>query len=201
MEFIKKNFPSSTILLIYQIGSKAYGVDDEDSDHDVAVVLDGYNGMDHIVDYDTKKEYFIFSKEIWLKKMEFHSSLANLFLIFPDEIIGNIPLYIKEDFVSVYTGYQTRDFHSVFKIYLEKVIAYFDQYLKDNHQTKTMWHLYRIEEQVLKFISTNEWSLNLSPETKEKIQVYKNNYRYQNQYSLSELQRIIEYLKEVKDHE
>lgn len=201
MEFIKKSFPLSTILLIYRIGSKAYGVDNEESDNDFAVVLDGYNGMDHVVDYETKSEYFIFSKDNWIKKMEFHSSLANLFLIFPDEIISNNPLYIKDDFESIYVGYQTRTFASVFKTYLEKVIDYFETYLDENHQTKTMWHLYRIEEQVLRYISTNEWTLHLSPETIEKIQVYKKNYRYQNQHSLSELQRIVEYLKEVKDHE
>ena len=53
MEFIRKNFPLSTILLIYRMGSKAYGVDNENSDEDIGVVLDGYSGMDHIVDYET----------------------------------------------------------------------------------------------------------------------------------------------------
>jgi len=201
MEFIRKNFPLSTILLIYRIGSTAYRVDTENSDEDVGVVLDGYSGMDHILDYETKIEYFIFSKDLWIRKMEFDVNLANLFLIFPDEVIGNTPLYIKEDFVSTYESYQTRDFATIFKTYLEKVIDYFETYLNENRQTKTMWHLYRIEEQVLRFVSTGEWSLSLAPGTIEKIQVYKQNYKLQNEYSLIELKNIIQYLKEVNNHE
>ena len=201
MEFIRKNFPLSTILLIYRMGSKAYGVDNENSDEDIGVVLDGYSGMDHIVDYETKNEYFIFSKDLWIKKMEFDTSLANLFLIFPDEVIGNTPLYIKEDFITTYESYQTRDFASFFKTYLGKVIDYFETYLNEDRQTKTMWHLYRIEEQVLRFVSTGEWSLTLAPGTIEKIQVYKQNYKLQNEHSLSEFKNIIQYLKEVKNHE
>ena len=201
MDFIRKNFPLSTILLIYRMGSKAYGVDNENSDEDIGVVLDGYSGMDHIVDYETKNEYFIFSKDLWIKKMEFDASLANLFLIFPDEVIGNTPLYIKEDFVSTYESYQTRDFATIFKTYLGKVIDYFETYLSENRQTKTMWHLYRIEEQALRFVSTGEWSLTLAPGTIEKIQVYKQNYKLQNEHPLIELKNIIQYLKEVKNHE
>ena len=201
MEFIRKNFPLSTILLIYRMGSKAYGVDNEDSDEDIGVVLDGYSGMDHIVDYETNNEYFIFSKNLWIKKMEFDASLANLFLIFPDEVIGNIPLYIKDEFITTYESYQTRNFATIFKTYLEKVIDYFDTYLNKDCQTKTMWHLYRIEEQVLRFVSTGEWSLTLTPGTIEKLQVYKQNYKLQNEHSLSEFKNIIQYLKEVKNHE
>ena len=201
MEFIRKNFPLSTILLIYRMGSKAYGVDNENSDEDIGVVLDGYSGMDHIVDYETKNEYFIFSKDLWIKKMEFETSLANLFLIFPDEVIGNTPLYIKEEFITTYESYQTRDFASIFKTYLGKVIDYFEIYLNEDRQTKTMWHLYRIEEQVLRFVSTGEWSLTLTPGTIEKLQVYKKNYKLQNEHSLSEFKNIIQYLKEVKNHE
>ena len=201
MDFIRKNFPLSTILLIYHIGSKAYGADSENSDQDICVVLDGYSGMDHIVDYETKNEYFIFSKDLWIKKMEFDASLANLFLIFPDEVIGNTPLYIKEEFITTYESYQTRDFATIFKTYLGKVIDYFETYLSENRQTKTMWHLYRIEEQALRFVSTGEWSLTLAPGTIEKIQVYKQNYKLQNEHSLSEFKNIIQYLKEVKNHE
>jgi len=201
MEFIRKNFPLSTILLIYRMGSKAYGVDNENSDEDIGVVLDGYSGMDHIVDYETKNEYFIFSKNLWIKKMEFDASLANLFLIFPDEVIGNTPLYIKEEFITTYESYQTRNFATIFKTYLGKVIDYFETYLNEDRQTKTMWHLYRIEEQVLRFVSTGEWLLILTPGTIEKIQVYKQNYKLQNEHSLIELKNIIQYLKEVKNHE
>ena len=201
MEFIRKNFPLSTILLIYRMGSKAYGVDNENSDEDIGVVLDGYSGMDHIVDYETRNEYFIFSKDLWIKKMEFDASLANLFLIFPDEVIGNTPLYIKEEFITTYECYQTRDFATIFKTYLGKVIDYFETYLNEDRQTKTMWHLYRIEEQVLRFVSTSEWSHTLAPGTIEKIQVYKQNYKLQNEHSLIELKNIIQYLKEVKNHE
>ena len=201
MEFIRKNFPLSTILLIYRMGSKAYGVDNENSDEDIGVVLDGYSGMDHIVDYETKNEYFIFSKDLWIKKMEFDASLANLFLIFPDEVIGNTPLYIKEEFITTYESYQTRNFATIFKTYLGKVIDYFETYLNEDRQTKTMWHLYRIEEQVLRFVSTGEWLLILTPGTIEKIQVYKQNYKLQNEHSLIELKNIIQYLKEVKNHE
>jgi len=201
MEFIKKQFPLSEILLIYKIGSRAYGVENDNSDTDLTVVINGYSGMNHVVDFETRTEYYIYSKELWIKKMELDSSLANLFLIFPDEVIGNTPLHIDEEFVEVYENYQNRNFATIIKKYLEKVIAHFETYLSDNIQTKMMWHLFRIEEQVLRFISTGEWTLNLNPETIEKIQVYKSNYHLQNEQWLNELNCIIEYLKEVQNHE
>ena len=61
--------------------------------------------------------------------------------------------------------------------------------------------IYRIEEQVLRFVSTGEWSLILTPGTIEKIQVYKQNYKLQNEHSLIEFKNIIQYLKEVKNYE
>lgn len=201
MEFIRKNFPLNKILLIYQIGSRAYGVENDGSDTDITVVLDGYSGMNHVVDFETNTEYYIYSEELWIKKMELDTSLANLFLIFPDEVIGNTPLYIDEEFVEVYEKYQNRSFGSILKTYLEKVIEHFETYLNDNIQTKMMWHLFRIEELVLRFVSTDEWTLNLKTETIEKIQVYKANWRNQNEQTLGELKSIIEYLKEVKNHE
>ena len=201
MEFISKLFPLSTILLMYRIGSKAYGVATSNSDNDIVVVLDGYSGMDHITDYETMTEYFIYSKDFWIEKMELSPRLANLFLIFPDEVLGNIPLYIKDDFVSTYESYQNRDFATIFKTYLGKVIDYFETYLNDDRQIKTMWHLYRIEEQVLRYMATREWSLDLAPATIERIQVYKGNYQLQSEHSLNEFKNIIEYLKEVKNHD
>ena len=201
MEFIRKNFPLSEILLIYQIGSKAYGVESDNSDTDITVILSDYRGMNHVVDFENRTEYYIYSKDLWIKKMELDSSLANLFLIFPDEVIGNTPLYIDEEFVDIYESYQNRSFDTIINTYLEKVITHFETYLDDNIQTKMMWHLFRIEEQVLRFISTGEWTLELNPETIEKIQVYKTNYHIQNEQTLGELKNIIEYLKEVQNNE
>ena len=201
MEFIKKQFPLSEILLVYKIGSRAYGVENDNSHTDLTVVINGYSGMNHVFDFETRTEYYIYSKELWIKKMELDSSLANLFLIFPDEVIGNTPLHIDEEFVEVYENYQNRNFATIIKKYLEKVIDHFETYLSDNIQTKMMWHLFRIEEQVLRFISTGEWTLNLNPETIEKIQVYTSNYHLQNEQWLNELKNIIEYLKEVQNHE
>lgn len=201
MEYIRKHFPLNKILLIYQIGSRAYGLENDSSDTDISVVLDDYSGMNHVVDFETNTEYYIYSENLWIKKMELDSSLANLFLIFPDEVIGNTPLYIDEEFVEVYENYQNRDFDTIFKIYLEKVIEHFETYLNDNIQTKMMWHLFRIEELVLRFVSTGEWTLNLKTETIEKIQVYKDNWRNQNEQTLGEFKNIIDYLKEVKNNE
>jgi len=201
MEFIRKNFPLSETLLIYQIGSKAYGVESDNSDTDITVVLSDYRGMNHVVDFENRTEYYIYSKDLWIKKMELDSSLANLFLIFPDEVIGNTPLYIDEEFVDIYESYQNRSFDTIINTYLEKVITHFETYLDNNIQTKMMWHLFRIEEQVLRFISTGAWTLELNPETIEKIQVYKTNYHIQNEQTLGELKNIIEYLKEVQNNE
>lgn len=74
-------------------------------------------------------------------------------------------------------------------------------FLIDDGQVKTMWHLYRIEEQILRYVSTGLWTLELTATTIEKIRVYKEHYRSQNAQTLSEFKHIIEYLKEVKNHE
>ena len=197
MEYIQSLFSSNKILTIYRAGSCAYGVIGSASDEDFVVVLDEFSGMMHIPKNDDGKEYFVFGRQEWIKKMEFDEGLATYFKLFPDEVIGNIPLYLDEGFEGVYTSYQTREWVLVIKVQLSEIINFFSLYLEDGILTKLMWHLFRLEEQVLRFTSTGLWTLDLSNEVKEKILIYKDNYRLQSQDYVDEFKHIIEYLKEV----
>lgn len=201
MEFIKELFPNNKILLLYQAGSFAYGMANEHSDKDYVVILKDFSGVLHVTNDEDKSEYFIFGKDEWIKKMELDDSLTALLTIFPDEVFGENVIHLDASFQATYEKYRNRDFAVVFKKYLAKVIVYFETYLIDSILTKNMWHLYRIEEQVLGFTAVGEWTLEIAETTKEKINVYKANFQKQSGDYLNELKSIVSYLKEVKENE
>ena len=62
-----------------------------------------------------------------------------------------------------------------------------------------MYHLYRIEEQVQRYLETGEFKIELGGETLEKILVFKENFKTNSPGFVKELLAILNYLKGVKD--
>lgn len=201
MEFIKTKFPSCTVLLMYECGSHAYGISSSNSDKDIVVVLEGIEGVFHHKDYERNIEYFIFSKSEWIKKMNGDLNSALYFTLFPDEILNGEYIYLDDSFTETYQTVRNRNYGEIIDWHIQNVIRFFETYIKDGVLVKSLWHLYRVEEQVARYIHTSVWSLELSSTTKEKIQVYKENYQSQSRVYLTELEAILTYLKGVIHHE
>ena len=140
MENIKKVFKKDTILLIYRCGSYAFGTTNENSDEDYIVVLKNFNGLSH---YEVgKKEYFIFGLDEWIEKQEFSDDYDDYFEIFNDEILAfpNNIIYQDESIKELVDKFKN-EFKEKYKIWIKKVVRYFNSILKLNTVNKQMYHL------------------------------------------------------------
>ena len=172
MENIKRVFKKDTILLIYRCGSYAFGTTNENSDEDYIVVLKNFNGLSH---YEVgKKEYFIFGLDEWIEKQEFSDDYDDYFEIFNDEILAfpNNIIYQDESIKELVDKFKN-EFKEKYKIWIKKVVRYFNSILKLNTVNKQMYHLIRIKHIIENYEKFGSFSLDLSKEVIEWINEFK----------------------------
>lgn len=172
MENIKKVFKKDTILLIYRCGSYAFGTTNENSDEDYIVVLKNFNGLSH---YEVgKKEYFIFGLDEWIEKQEFSDDYDDYFEIFNDEVLAfpNNIIYQDESIKELVDKFKN-EFKDKYKIWIKKVVRYFNSILKLNTVNKQMYHLIRIKHIIENYEKFGSFSLDLSKEVIEWIDTFK----------------------------
>ena len=172
MENIKKLFKKDKVLLVYRCGSYAFGTSTDKSDEDYIVVLQNFKGLTHFG--VEKKEYFVFGLEEWKEKQEFSDDYDDYFEIFNDEILA-LPatiIYQDESIKELIEKYKI-DFKVNYKIWLKKVVRYFDSYLKLGTINKQMYHLIRIKHIIENYKVSGSFSLELSKEVVEWIKNYK----------------------------
>ena len=195
-----KEFKNKKILLAYYGGSTAYQNKTEMSDTDVIVVLDDLEGALHITNEEKQIEYYVFGKNYFLNKMDFDEEVTPHLKIFNDDILANIdPIILDDSFKEIYLKYKNRDFKEYLKPYLEAIIEYYEVFLVDGSLKKNLYHLYRIEEQVQRYLETGEFKIEPGGETLEKILVFKENFKTNAPGFVKELLAILNYLKGVKD--
>lgn len=73
-------------------------------------------------------------------------------------------------------------------------------FLVDGSLKKNLYHLYRVEEQVRRYIEKGDFKIELSEETLEKILVFKENFTTNAPGFVEELINILNYLKGIKNH-
>lgn len=172
MENIKKLFKKDKVLLVYRCGSYAFGTSTDKSDEDYIVVLQNFKGLTHFG--VEKKEYFVFGLEEWKEKQEFSDDYDDYFEIFNDEILS-LPatiIYQDESIKELIEKYKI-DFKVNYKIWLKKVVRYFDSYLKLGTINKQMYHLIRIKHIIENYKVSGSFSLELSKEVVEWIKNFK----------------------------
>jgi hypothetical protein len=195
-----QDFNKHKVLLAYYGGSAAYKTSTEFSDKDIIVVLDEFNGYDHLTKNEEGYEYFIFGKNQFIDKMNFDRSVTPYLKIFNDDILSDLePIFLDESFEEQYEALRTRPFSSYIVDYLTAVINYYSVFLVSDILRKNMYHLYRIDEQVKRYLETGEFKLEISEETLEKIMILKENHHTNNLDILAEVRNILEYLKGVRD--
>ena len=172
MENIKKLFKKDKVLLVYRCGSYAFGTSTDKSDEDYIVVLQNFKGLTHFG--VEKKEYFVFGLEEWKEKQEFSDDYDDYFEIFNDEILA-LPATIiyQDESIKELTERYKIDFKVNYKIWLKKVVRYFDSYLKLGTINKQMYHLIRIKHIIENYKVSGSFSLELSKEVVEWIKNYK----------------------------
>ena len=196
-----KEFKNNKILLAYYGGSTAYQNKTNKSDTDVIVVLDDIQGAQHITNEEKRIEYYVFGKKYFIEKMEFDEEVTPHLKIFNDDILAKIdPIVLDDSFKEIYFKYKNRDFGKYLKPYLEAVIEYYEVFLVDGSLKKNLYHLYRIEEQVQRYLETGEFKIEPGGETLEKILVFKENFKTNSPGFVKELLAILNYLKGIKNH-
>ena len=68
------------------VDSKAYGLDDQSSDIDVTVVLEGFKGILHL--FIGNYDLFVFSKEDFIKRQQFDDSIIAYHRQAADNVLG-----------------------------------------------------------------------------------------------------------------
>jgi len=172
MENIKKLFKKDKILLIYRCGSYAFGTRNENSDEDYVVVLENFSGLNH---YEVgKKEYFIFGLDEWVEKQEFSDDYDEYFEIFNDEVLAfpNNIIYQDESIKDLVDKFKN-EFKDKYKIWIKKVVKYFDSIIKLNTINKQMYHLIRIKHIIENYEKFGSFSLDLSKEVIDWIDTFK----------------------------
>ena len=166
MENVKKMFNNDTILLLYKCGSHAFGTSNKKSDEDYIVVLKDFKGLTHFgID---KKEYFIFGFEAWKDKHNFSDYYDSYFEIFNDEVLAFPDSIIYQDeSIKDLTQSLKAEFKNKYKIWIKKVIEYFEGYLKLGTINKSMYHLIRIKHIIENYEKFGSFSLDLSKEVIE----------------------------------
>jgi predicted nucleotidyltransferase len=190
-------FKDRKVLLSYYCGSTAFGVNTTESDSDIIVVLDDILGHDHLYLDEEKIEFYIFGRNEWLKKMEFDNTISLYNLMYSDDICSGKLIYCDSKFKTTYEKYVNRDWSKHFNVWLESNIAYYETYIDNPILRKNYWNLYRLEEQVRRYLETNVMSIDVSNNVKEKIQVYKANFKSNSILFKEELILILDYLKGV----
>ena len=172
MENIKKVFKKDTVLLFYRCGSYAFGTTNENSDEDYVVVLKDFNGLTHF--NVGKKEYFIFGLDTWIEKQEFSDDYDTYYEIFNDEVLSfpNSIIY-QDDSIKELVEKFKNEFKDKYKIWLQKVVAHFEFYIKLGTINKPMYHLIRIKHIIENYEKFGSFSLDLSKEVKSLIDEFK----------------------------
>lgn len=197
MENLKKYFPKYKVLALYICGSVLFGTEEENSDLDYVVILDGFSGMHHIK--EGKKEYFIFSKDAWIDKMKFSSDLPEYYKVFNDEIL-NIQkslIYLDASFEDEFNSCVNRDFKTLYKQWLKEIVSYYEFYLLSGAMFKNMYHLIRVSYILKRFKETGSFSLALSAEVLTRIKEYKQSTNFEP--FKSEILSCFNFIKEIAE--
>jgi hypothetical protein len=174
---IKEVFPNTEILLIYYGGSKAYGLDENSSDIDVTVVLEGFRGILHL--FIGKYDLFVFSKEDFIKRQQFDDSIIAYHRQAADSVLGikSNEYYLNPVFSDELESIITNIDDSFICGLIDALLIYSKSIFEVNKKSKAFYHLYRIRGMIANYEQTGIFDLIVEDEWKNKMVDYKANYK------------------------
>lgn len=199
-KMIKEVFPNTEILLIYYGGSKAYGLDDNNSDIDLTVVLDGFKGILHL--FIGKYDLFVFSKEDFIKRQQFDDSIIAYHRQAADNIMG-IDLnefYLNPKFSDeLEVLLQSIDRHFIYH-FIDAVLIYARSKFEINPTSKTHYHLFRLRGMLEHYDQTGIFNLSVDEPWYSLMLNYKANYKSANAAKyMDEIQNQMDCLEDYRN--
>lgn len=144
LEIVQGTFPGMTVMFIYYCGSVAFGLDDENSDDDVTVVLDGFNGNVHL-SLGTL-DIFAYGRDIYLKKQNLDPSVPLYDRAYIDEVLSQKDnlIYLNEEYRAEYEAYKNIDLTSMLGLFLSSFVEHYEMRINYPEPQKSHYHILRV---------------------------------------------------------
>jgi predicted nucleotidyltransferase len=141
---VKNTFPHAIVMFIYYCGSIAFGLEAEDSDIDVTVVLDRFDGNVHLT--IGSLDIFAYGKDTALKKQVLDSSVPSYDRAYIDEVLSPFDtlIYLNEDYRLDYEQYRSIDMKKLLKPFLASFVEHYQHRLSLPQALKSNYHIFRI---------------------------------------------------------
>jgi hypothetical protein len=193
-------FPNTEILLIYYGGSIAYGINSETSDKDVTVVLDRFKGTLHL--YIGTYDFFIFSKEDFIKRQTFDESIIPYYKQAADTLLGvyKYEYFIQPSFEKEIDSLLSRVDETFIINHLSSVIEYTRSRFNVNPTFKTHYHVFRIRGMVDHYEKTGKYELVVEEPWHKKMLDFKNNWNNEiAENYVDEIKEQLDYLDDYRN--
>jgi hypothetical protein len=175
-KIIEGVFPNTEILLIYYGGSIAYGLDDNSSDKDVTVVLDGFRGNLHITigEYDL----FVFAKDRFIQRQTFDESIIAYHRAAADNVmsIDRTLIYINPTFQETLDELLIYDDKEFMLNHIAAELEYGRMRFDVSTNFKSHYHVFRIRGMVDHYEKTGKYELVVEEPWFTKMMDFKNNW-------------------------
>lgn len=197
---IKEVFPNTKILLIYYGGSKAYGLDDRNSDTDLTVVLDGFKGILHL--FIGKYDLFVFSKEDFIKRQQFDDSIIAYHRQAADNImsINKTLIYINPSFKDTLDQLLVYDDKEFMLNHIAAELEYGRMRFEVNTNFKSHYHVFRTRGMVDHYEKTGKYELVVEEPWFTKMMDFKHNWDNEiAQNYVEEIKDQLDYLENYRN--
>lgn len=193
-------FPNTEILLIYYGGSIAYGLDDNSSDKDVTVVLDGFRGNLHITigEYDL----FVFAKDRFIQRQTFDESIIAYHRAAADNVmsIDRTLIYINPSFQETLAELLIYDDKEFMLNHIAAELEYGRMRFDVNTNFKSHYHVFRIRGMVDHYDKTGKYELVVEEPWFTKMMDFKNNWDNEiAQNYVEEIKSQLDYLENYRN--
>ncbi|MDR4968616.1 MAG: nucleotidyltransferase domain-containing protein [Acholeplasmataceae bacterium] len=178
VQMIQSMFPDKEIMFMYLCGSRAYGTEDEDSDYDIAVVLNQFSGYLQLK--VEKADFFVYGSDYYLEKQRLSPFVPLYNRAHMDEIIGidDRLIYLDDKYKEEYEMYKDVDFKKLLPIFLDAFIEFHQiRYKAIQKPAKMLYHLLRMRGQLENYETTGKFTLECAEPWKSYYLNYKQNWK------------------------
>ena len=200
LRIIKGVFPGTEILLLYYCGSVAYGLDDENSDKNVNVVLDNFRGLIHLnlAEYDV----FAYSKETFIDRQRFHEGIIPYYRAAADDLLSldRTLIYLNPSFEETLNELLTYNHKELMLNHLTVELQYGRMRYEISPYFKSHYHIFRFRGMIEHFKKTGIYELVVEEPWKTYMIEYKRNWDNDIGHRYKELlEEQLEYLEQYRN--
>jgi len=185
---------------MYYSGSKGYGYDEEDSDIDITVVLDDFNGSLHL--QLGKIDIFAFSREMYIKRQNFDETVIDYYKSATDDILvlEDKILYLDEEFEAIYEELKQINVKWFIVNQINALVNHTKMRMGISMELKSHYHLFRYRGLLNHYERTGVFELVIDEPYRTEMLRFKNNFDNEVGKAFeAKLLETLEYLEHYRD--